>query len=109
MIARMQTIPRALEARLREYLAIFPAVVLTGPRCVGANLIVGSCDASSVGTAVTVRDATARLLLYALACCSCHAATMSALDADHTPVCAARCSSTASNASMRCGCPSSHG
>ena len=39
MIARMRTIPRALEARLREYLAIFPAVVLTGPRQVGKTTL----------------------------------------------------------------------
>ena len=33
------TIPRALEARLREYLAIFPAVVLVGPRQVGKTTL----------------------------------------------------------------------
>ena len=47
MIAKMQMIPRTLEARLREYLGIFPAVVLAGPRQVGKTTLARAIQADA--------------------------------------------------------------
>ena len=44
MIARMQ-LPRALQARLRDYLGIFPAVALVGPRQVGKTTLARAIEA----------------------------------------------------------------